>query len=98
MQVLLHRSCPVDFWIEQPLEARPIAMLDSVEHVTDSWYLLRHLPLDHYWEGRHIFDYHSKTGFLRDVLVATFSRLAIDRNPAAGLPQRIAPQSALQRR
>ena len=44
MQVLLHRSCPVDFWIEQPLEARPIAMLDSVEHVTDSWYLLRHCP------------------------------------------------------
>jgi hypothetical protein len=59
MQVLLHRSCPVDFWIEQSLEARPIAMFDGVGHVADSWYLLRHLPLDHYWEGRHISDYHS---------------------------------------
>lgn len=40
--MLLHRRRPVDLDVKKPPKPLPIPTLDRVEHIADSWYLLRH--------------------------------------------------------
>ncbi len=40
--MLLDRRCPVNVGMEQPLQARPVATLNRIEHVAYRWNLLGH--------------------------------------------------------
>jgi predicted ATPase len=43
VQMLVDGGSPVDVGMEQPLQARPVATVDRIEHIAYGWDLLRHL-------------------------------------------------------
>jgi hypothetical protein len=43
VQVLLHSGRPMDLWVKQAPQTRPVSILDCGKHVTDGWNLFGHL-------------------------------------------------------